>query len=152
MGLDTDFAGLCARVDELEHSAVAVAAGQRHLTEQLAAVVVEQAAAREHRLRQEARMQDIEHRIDRLAEGMLAVADAQATIVERLDGIGARLESSAAVTDDIAAALRWVDRTRRVIMWIGAPLLGLASIYAAVKMMMTGHAPPPPPPPPGGPY
>lgn len=152
MGLDTDFAGLCARVDELEHSAVAVAAGQRHLTEQLAAVVVEQAAAREHRQRQEARMADIERRIDRLADGMLSVVDAQADIVQRLDGIGEQIAAATSVTENIAAAIAWIERARKLLIWIGAPVLAVGSIWAGVKMMMTGAPPPPPPPPAGGPF
>lgn len=151
MGLDTDFAGLCARVDELEHSAVAVAAGQRHLTEQLAAVVVEQAAAREHRLRLEAQMQDIEHRMDKLADGMLTVADAQASIVQRLDGIGAQIAAATTITEDIATAIAWIERARRVLIWVGSIALAVGSIWAGIKLAVTGHAPPPPPPP-GGPY
>lgn len=151
MGLDTDFAGLCARVDELEHSAVAVAAGQRHLTEQLAAVVVEQAAAREHRRRLESQMQDIEHRMDKLADGMLTVADAQASIVQRLDGIGAQIAAATTITEDIATAIAWIERARRVLIWVGSIALAVGSIWAGIKLAVTGHAPPPPPPP-GGPY
>lgn len=151
MGLDTDFAGLCARVDELEHSAVAVAAGQRHLTEQLAAVVVEQAAAREHRRRLEEQMQDIEHRMDKLADGMLTVADAQASIVQRLDGIGAQIAAATTITEDIATAIAWIERARRVLIWVGSIALAVGSIWAGIKLAVTGHAPPPPPPP-GGPY
>lgn len=152
MGLDTDFAGLCARVDELEHSAVAEAAGQRHLTEQLAAVVVEQAAAREHRRRLEAQMQDIEHRMDKLADGMLTVADAQASIVQRLDGIGAQIAAATTITEDIATAIAWIERARRVLIWVGSIALAVGSIWAGIKLAVTGHAPPPPPPPAGGPF
>ena len=151
MGLDTDFAGLCARVDELEHSAVAVSAGQRHLTEQLAAVVVEQTAAREHRRRLEGQMADIEHRMDKLAEGMLTVADAQASIVRRLDGIGDKIDAATTITEDIATAIAWIERARKVLMWVGSIALAVGSIWAGIKLAVTGHVPPPPPPP-GGPY
>ena len=53
--------------------------------------------------------------------------------------------------DGSATRLTWIERARRVLIWVGSIALAVGSIWAGIKLAVTGHAPPPPPPP-GGPY
>lgn len=152
MGADTDFAGLCSRVDELEATTVMLVASNRALTSQIAEIAVEQAEARKYRERQERRFDAIDERIDELARAMTTLTDAQGSVLQRLDGIGARVDAAAAVTDSIAVAIRWIDRLRKALIWIGAPILAIGSIWAGIQMMRNGGPPPPPPPSAGGPF
>lgn len=160
MGGDTDFAGLCGRVDEVERVLLELTTGHGRLTRQVADVAAEQHAAREHRLGQEQRMAAIEarliedgHRLDRLADSMLSMVDAQGSIVQRLDGIGEQITAATVITEDIAIAIKWIERLRKVLVWVGSIALAVGSIWAGVKLAITGHAPPPPPPPgAGGPF
>lgn len=97
----------------------------------------------------------IEADVRSVVEASAKAAVAQQEILKSVSDIHEKIIAATDVTEGIAAAIGWIERARKIVMWVGAPLLGVASIYVAVKMMITGHhiAPPaPPPPPPGGPY
>lgn len=152
---DSDFSELCSRVEELERSVVDVAAGYSSLASQLTQVITEQHLARAQRDAQDARIVKIEADVRSVVEASAKAAVAQQEILKSVSDIHEKIIAATDVTEGIAAAIGWIERARKIVMWVGAPLLGVASIYVAVKMMITGHhiAPPaPPPPPPGGPY
>ena len=148
---DSDFSEPCSRVEELERSVVGVAAGYSSLASQLTQVITEQHLARAQRDAQDARIVKIEADVRSVVEASAKAAVAQQEILKSVSDIHEKIIAAATITEDIATAIAWIERARRVLIWVGSIALAVGSIWAGIKLAVTGHAPPPPPPP-GGPY
>ena len=148
---DSDFSEPCSRVEELERSVVGVAAGYSSLASQLTQVITEQHLARAQRDAQDARIVKIEADVRSVVEASAKAAVAQQEILKSVSDIHEKIIAATTITEDIATAIAWIERARRVLIWVGSIALAVGSIWAGIKLAVTGHAPPPPPPP-GGPY
>ena len=93
----------------------------------------------------------IEADVRSVVEASAKAAVAQQEILKSVSDIHEKIIAATTITEDIATAIAWIERARRVLIWVGSIALAVGSIWAGIKLAVTGHAPPPPPPP-GGPY